>query len=83
MLKRFDLMRTLMSQLGQGGGILSKIPGLGKMLGGGMPGLDSLGMADMGLAPQGNRRAARAQKADARRKQRRAQRKHKRRGKRR
>jgi signal recognition particle subunit SRP54 len=83
MLKRFDLMRKVMSQLGEGGGMLSKIPGLGKMLGGGMPGLDSLGMADMGLAPPGNRRAARAQKADARRKQRRAQRKHKRRGKRR
>jgi signal recognition particle subunit SRP54 len=83
MLKRFEVMRKLMSQLGQGGGMLSKIPGLGKMLGGDAPGLDPSAMADMGLDAMGNRRAARAQKAGARRKQRRAQRKHKRRGKRR
>ncbi len=35
---RFDQMRKLMGQLGGGGGLLSKIPGMGKLAGAGMPG---------------------------------------------
>ena len=83
MLKRFGTMRQVMSQLGGGGGALARVPGLGRMLGGGLPGLDPASVAQMGLGAGGARRAARAQKADARRKQRRAKRRHKRRGKRR
>ena len=80
MLERFSGMRKMMSQLGQGGGLLSKIPGLG---GGGGPGaLDPAQLAALGGGAP-NRAAARAMKADARRKQRKQQRKHKRRGKRR
>ena len=80
MLERFSGMRKMMSQLGQGGGLLSKIPGLG---GGGGPGaLDPAQLAALGGGAP-NRAAARAMKADARRKPRKQQRKHKRRGKRR
>ena len=86
MIKRFDAMRKVMSQLGSGaGGALGKLPGLGKLMGGGLPGLEGLDPTQLGQlgmdAP--NRRAARAMKADQKRKQRKQQRKHKRRGKRR
>ncbi|MFQ5514118.1 MAG: signal recognition particle protein [Myxococcota bacterium] len=84
MLQRFDAMRKMMGQLGQGGGLLSKVPGLGKLMGGGLPDLDPAALAGLGAGTiAGGRKTARAQKADLRRKQRRAQRKHKRRGKRR
>ena len=80
MLGRFEGMRKMMGQLGKGGGLLGKIPGLG----GGLPGgdLDPAALAGLG-GPAPNRAAARAMKADARRKQRKAKRKHKRRGRRR
>ena len=84
MLQRFQAMRKMMGKLGQGGGMLSKIPGLGKMLGGGMGGLDPSALGELGLGGEApNRRAARAQKADARRQKRKSLKKHKRRGKRR
>ena len=87
MLDRFNGMRTLMAQMGSGGmGALSKIPGLGKLFGGGMPGLpgglDPSALGGMGL-PAGNRAQARAMKLDAKRKKRKQLRKHKKRGKRR
>ncbi len=95
LLQRFKQMREMMSQLGGGGagGLLSKIPGVGRMFGGGggggggagmpqlPPGFDPSMMAGMGGMP-GNRKAARAQKAMAKRDQRKAQKKHKKRGKR-
>ncbi len=83
MLERFGAMRTLMGQIGQSGpGILGKVPGLGKMFGGGTPGIPGgLDPAQLGLAGAPNRRAARAQKADDRRQKRKQMRKHKRRGK--
>ncbi len=86
MIKRFDGMQKVMSQLGSGGGgLLGKLPGLGKLMGGGMPGLEGLDPAQLGQLGMGapNRQAARAMKADQKRKQRKQQRKHKRRGKRR
>lgn len=85
MLKRFRTMRNLMGQLGKGGaGMLAKIPGIGKMLGGGLPGMEGMSPGDLaGMGLGGNRRAARAQKAELRRKKRKAQKRHKRRGKRR
>ena len=80
MLQRFGVMRKLMGQIGQSGpGILGKLPGLGKMFGGGMPG--GLDPAQLGLPGAPNRRTARAQKAGDRRQKRRQMRKHKRRGK--
>lgn len=83
MLKRFETMQKLMGQLGKGG-MLSKIPGIGKMMGGGLPDLDPAALGELGLGgPPRGRRAARAQKAEARRQQRKAMKKHKRRGKRR
>ncbi len=83
MLKRFGTMRKLMQDFGQGGGLLGKIPGLGKLARGGMPGLGDMDPSALlgGGAP--NRRAARAMKADERRKQRKQKRKHQRRGRRR
>ncbi len=87
MIGRFDAMRGMMQQMGRGGlgGMLGKVPGLGKLLGdGGMPGLEGLDPSALGDAfGAPNRRAARAMKAQDRRKQRKQQRKHKRRGKRR
>ena len=85
MLKRFRTMRDLMGQIGkQGPGLLGRVPGLGRMLGGGpgLPGgLDPAQLDALGMGPAGNRRAARAEKADARRNKRRQMRRHKRRGK--
>ncbi|HTO55620.1 MAG TPA: signal recognition particle receptor subunit alpha [Myxococcota bacterium] len=84
LLQRFKAMREMMASLGGAGGLLGKIPGVGRMFGkgGGPPeGFDPAALAGMGgIAP--NRRAARAQKALAKREQRKAQKKHKRRGKR-
>ncbi|HXZ86148.1 MAG TPA: hypothetical protein VEI82_11730, partial [Myxococcota bacterium] len=64
---------------------LGRLPGVGKMFGGGSSqsaGFDPAALAGMGgLAP--NRRMARAQKAMAKREQRKAQKKHKKRHKRR
>ena len=89
LLQRFKQMREMMSQLGGGGagGLLSKLPGVGRMFGGGggapqLPsGFDPSALGAMGGMP-GNRKAARAQKAMAKREQRKAQKKHKKRGKR-
>ena len=88
MLKRFDAMSGIMGQLGKAGpGLLSKIPGLGKLMGGaggGIPGLDGLGPGALaGMGAPANREAARQMKADARRKARKNKRKHLRRGKKR
>ncbi len=86
MLKRFESMRKLIGGLGKGGGMggmLSRMPGLGKMLGGGLPGMDPAALRELGVGEEApNRRAARAQKAEARRQKRKSMRKHKRRGKR-
>ena len=84
MLNRFETMRGLMAQLGQGGGgMLSRIPGLGKMLGGGMPGMEGLDPSAFGGAGglgAPNRAAARAARLDAKRNKRKQNKKHKRRG---
>ena len=66
--------------------LLGKIPGVGRMFGGGgtpqlPPGFDPSQLAGMGGMP--NRRMARAQKAMAKREQRKSQKKHKKRNKRR
>jgi signal recognition particle subunit SRP54 len=89
LLQRFEAMRKIMGQLGSAGpGLLGRIPGLGKLFGGGggLPGLpagvDPAQLAGM-MPGMGGRRAARAQKAEARRDKRRQIRKHKRRGKKR
>jgi signal recognition particle subunit SRP54 len=84
LLQRFKAMREMMASLGGAGGLLGKLPGVGRMFGGGgaPEGFDPSQLAGLGgMAP--NRRAARAQKALAKREQRKAQKKHKRRGKRR
>jgi signal recognition particle subunit SRP54 len=85
LLQRFKAMREMMAQLGGAGGLLGKLPGVGRMLGGGggaPASFDPAQIAGMGgLAP--NRRAARAQKALAKREQRKALKKHKKRGKKR
>ena len=84
LLQRFKAMREMMASLGGAGGLLGKIPGVGKMFGGGGPpaSFDPAQLAGLGgMAP--NRRAARAQKAMAKREQRKAQKKHKKRNKRR
>ncbi len=89
MLKRFNAMKQIMGQLGKGGmgGLMSRIPGLGKMMGDGMPGvpgMDPSQMAELGIGGgTPNRQAARAMKAEEKRKKRKQQRKHKRRGKKR
>jgi len=85
LLQRFKAMREMMASLGGAGGLLGKLPGVGRVFGGGggpAPGFDPAQLAGLGgMAP--NRRAARAQKAMAKREQRKAQKKHKKRNKRR
>jgi signal recognition particle subunit SRP54 len=95
MLERFKTMRTMMAQLGKGlgaggmGGMLGRMPGVGKLFGGGgMPDLSGVdpaalqqALGGMGAAP--NREAARAMRAEAKRKDRKQKRKHQRRGRRR
>ncbi|MBW2282063.1 MAG: signal recognition particle protein [Deltaproteobacteria bacterium] len=84
LLQRFGAMQKMMAQLGSGGagGLLSKIPGLGKAFGGGA-GLDPAALAEMGMPGGGNRAQVRAARLDQKRKKRKQLRKHKkRRGKR-
>ena len=87
LLQRFKAMREMMASLGGAGGLLGRLPGVGRMFGGGgapaLPeGFDPSQLGAFGgLAP--NRRMARAQKAMAKREQRKAQKKHKKRNKRR
>jgi signal recognition particle subunit SRP54 len=87
LLQRFDAMKGMMSQLGSGGlgNLLGRLPGVGKLLGGGgMPDVSQLDPAQLAaLGAGGNRRAARAAKAQQRRTKRKQLRKHKRKGKRR
>ena len=83
MLKRFDAMKQMMSQLGAGGmgGLLGRIPGVGRLLGGG-PDLSAVDPSLLASAG-GNRRATRAMKAQQRKQKRKQMRKHKRKGRRR
>ena len=84
LLKRFGVMRDLLGQMGKGGGLLGRIPGLGKLLSGGGPDLGGLDPTALGLGGDApNRRAARALKAEGRRRQRKNKRKHMRRNRRR
>ena len=57
---RFAQMREMMASLGSGGGLLSKIPGMGRLAGAGMPG-DLDPSALLGGMPGGNRKMRRAQ----------------------
>ncbi|MCP3984911.1 MAG: signal recognition particle protein [bacterium] len=63
LIARFSQMRKMMASLGSGGGLLSKIPGLGKLSGAGMPGdIDPAAlMGGMPGMPGGNRKTRRAQ----------------------
>jgi signal recognition particle subunit SRP54 len=84
LLKRFGAMRALMANIGQmGPGLLSRIPGIGRMFGAGPPGMPGQlppeMLQELGSLP-GNRRMARAQKAAERRQKRKDQRKQQRRG---
>jgi signal recognition particle subunit SRP54 len=80
LLQRFQTMRDLLGKIGKGG-MLGKLPGLGKLLGGGAPDFSGLDPGALGLGDgPPNRRAARAMKAESRRKQRKSKRKHVRRG---
>jgi hypothetical protein len=85
LLQRFGAMRQLMAGVGQmGPGLLSRLPGIGRMFGGGPPGMPGQLPPEMlqGLSLPGNRRMARAQKAAERRQKRQQQRKqHKGKGK--
>jgi signal recognition particle subunit SRP54 len=73
LLQRFRTVRELMGRFGKGGGL----PGLGKLFGGGGPDLAGIDPSALGLGGEmPSRRAARAMKAEDRRKQRKAKRKH-------
>ena len=80
LLERFRVMRELLGRFGKGGGL----PGLGKLFGGGGPDLAGIDPSALGLGGEmPSRHAARAMKAEGRRKQRKAKRRHMRRGRRR
>ena len=84
LMKRFQAMRQMLGQLGAGGGgLLGKVPGLGKLLSGGGPDLGGLDPSALGLGAGSNRQMARAMKSQARRKKRKTKRKHMRKSRRR
>jgi signal recognition particle subunit SRP54 len=83
LLQRFGAMRSLMAGVGQmGPGLLARIPGIGRMFGGGPPGMPGAlppeMLQELGSLPA-NRRMARAQKSADRRQKRKDQRKQQRR----
>ena len=67
---RFSQMREMMGALG-GGGLLSKIPGLGRLAGGGAAGLGDLDPSALMAAGAGNRRQRRSSQARRRSQQKR------------
>ena len=69
LVKRFDQMRDVMSQLGSGGGLLSKIPGMGRLAGAG--GMDPAAM--LGGGPGGGSRRLKARDSEVRKKNKRKQ----------
>jgi len=74
LMQRFGAMRQLMAGVGQmGPGLLSRLPGVGRMFGGGPPGMPGQlppeMLRELGTLPA-NRRMARAQKAEERRQKR-------------
>ena len=71
LVKRFDQMRTLMSQLGsgKGGGLLSKIPGMGRLAGAG--GMDPAAL--LGDPSSGGSNRLKSRDSDARKKNKRKQ----------
>ena len=79
LVKRFGQMRDMMASLGGGGGLLSRIPGLGRLAGGGAGAGGGLGGLDpaalLGGAPGGGgpRRTERAQRDREREKRKRKQ----------
>jgi signal recognition particle subunit SRP54 len=82
LLGRFGQMREMMSQLGKGGGMLSKIPGLGNLAGaGGMDPMALLGGSSAGKAGRGRREATdtRGRQKGKRKQARKARRKNRRR----
>ena len=71
LVKRFDQMRTLMSQLGsgKGGGLLSKVPGMGRLAGAG--GMDPAAL--LGDPSGGGSNRLKSRDSDARKKNKRKQ----------
>jgi signal recognition particle subunit SRP54 len=83
LLQRFRQMRELMGSLGSGGGLLGRVPGLGRLAGAGAPGFDPAALLGGGAAqPSGGRRDAPRRKAADKRKRKQA-RKDRKRGRRR
>jgi signal recognition particle subunit SRP54 len=66
LVQRFSQMREIMGSLGSGGGLLGKVPGLGRLAGAGGPGLDPAALLG---GPGGPNRAARGQTASRQRQQ--------------
>jgi signal recognition particle subunit SRP54 len=82
LLGRFAQMREMMAQLGRGGGMLSKIPGLGNLAGaGGMNPMAMLGGSSAGKSGSGRREATdtRSRQKGKRKQARKARRKNRRR----
>ncbi|MGH0038097.1 MAG: signal recognition particle protein [Myxococcota bacterium] len=72
LVKRFDQMRGVMAQLG-GGGLMSKVPGMGRLAGAGMPPGMDLGALAGGGAGAGGRGSTKRRTSDAARKRKRKQ----------
>ena len=71
LVQRFSQMREIMGSLGSGGGLLGKVPGLGRLAGAGGPGLDPAAL----LGPGGRSRAAPRQATSQQRQQQKRKRK--------
>jgi signal recognition particle subunit SRP54 len=55
LVKRFGQMRDMMASLGSAGGLLSRVPGLGRLAGAGAPGFDPAALLAGAGAPGGGR----------------------------
>jgi len=74
LVKRFHQMRDMMAALGQGGGMMSKIPGMGNFAGTGPGGADPMSALLSGQAPQIIPKASgKARQSDAAKKRKRKQ----------
>jgi signal recognition particle subunit SRP54 len=72
LVQRFSQMREIMGSLGGGGGLLGKVPGLGRLAGAGGPGLDPAALLGGGTTSRAGRQAAKGQRQQQKKKRKQA-----------
>jgi signal recognition particle subunit SRP54 len=72
LVQRFSQMREIMGSLGGGGGLLGKVPGLGRLAGAGGPGLDPAALLGGGTTGRPGRQTAKGQRQQQKKKRKQA-----------